>query len=113
MRAASSQQPCQDEDFNEHQCTAAEVAEQKRNWEEDEQQKLQQDRAECQAMRAMMGGIDPTDPKAAKNWPSGCGGRPAGSASSYLGDGLFEVDFAVDRQARRTTSSFPTSSGSR
>ena len=36
-------QPCLNDDLKEHPCTAAEVAEQKRKWQEDKQQKPQQD----------------------------------------------------------------------
>lgn len=88
-------QPCLNDDLKEHPCTAAEVAEQKRKWQEDKQQKLQQDQQNRQAMRAMMGGIDPNDPRAAQQLAEHMRRQAGWRSVSYLGDGLFQVDFAV------------------
>lgn len=88
-------QPCLDDDLNEHSCSAAELAEQKRTWEEAKQQKLQQDQQNRETMRAMLGGIDPADPQAAKQLAERMQRQAGWRSVNYLGDGLFEVDFAV------------------
>jgi hypothetical protein len=87
--------PCTEGDLKERKCTAAEIAEQKRKWEEEKQEKLKQDQQNRQVMRAMLGGIDPNDPKAAEEL-AGHMRRQAGWRSvAYLGDGLFQVDFSI------------------
>jgi hypothetical protein len=93
--AEFSPEACTDDDFNERKCTTAEIAEQKRKWQEEKQDKLKQDEQNRQAMRAMLGGIDPSDPKAAQQLADHMRRQAGWRSVNYLGDGLFEVDFSV------------------
>jgi len=93
--SAFAQQPCQDDDFNERKCTAAELAEQKRTWEGEQQKNKQQGQKNAEAMRAMLGGIDPADPQAAKELAERLRHQAGWRSVTYVGDGLFEVDFSL------------------
>ena len=88
-------QPCLDDNQDEHPCTKAELAEQRRKWREYKQQKLQQDQQNRQAMRAMLGGIDPNDPQAAQQLAEHMRRQAGWHSVAYIGDGMFEVDFSV------------------
>ncbi len=89
------QQTCEDEDFKERTCTADEIAEQKRSWDEERQKKKQEDQKNAEMMRAMLGGIDPADPAAAKELADRLRKQAGWRSVTYVGDGLFEVDFSL------------------
>jgi len=93
--SAFAAQPCQDDDFNERKCTAAELAEQKRTWEAEQQKNKQQEQKNAEMMRAMLGGIDPADPQAAKELAERLRHQAGWRSVTYVGDGLFEVDFSL------------------
>jgi hypothetical protein len=86
---------CYDDDLNERKCTADELADQKRNWEEEKANKAKQDKNNAEMMRAMLGGIDPADPEAAKEMADRLRHQAGWHTVNYLGDGLFEVDFSL------------------
>jgi hypothetical protein len=86
---------CYDDDLNERKCTADEIAEQRRNWEQEKANKAKEDKNNAEMMRAMLGGIDPADPEAAKELADRLRHQAGWRAVNYLGDGLFEVDFAL------------------
>jgi len=86
---------CHDDTLDERTCTADELAEQKRTWEDDKQKKKQDEQKNAEAMRAMLGGIDPADPAAAQELAERLRHQAGWRSVNYLGDGLFEVDFAL------------------
>jgi hypothetical protein len=86
---------CYDDDLNERKCTADELAEQKRNWEEQKANKAKEDKNNAEMMRAMLGGIDPADPEAAKEMADRLRHQAGWRSVNYVGDGLFEVDFSL------------------
>jgi hypothetical protein len=86
---------CYDDNLDERKCTADELAEQKRTWESEKQSKKAQEQKNAETMRTMLGGIDPADPEAAKELAERLRHQAGWRAVTYVGDGLFEVDFAV------------------
>jgi hypothetical protein len=86
---------CYDDDLNERKCTADELAGQKRNWEEQKANKAKEDKNNAEMMRAMLGGIDPADPEAAKEMADRLRHQAGWRSVNYVGDGLFEVDFSL------------------
>jgi hypothetical protein len=92
---AFAPQPCEDEDFRERTCTADELAKQKHDWEDEKAKKQQEDKKNAETMRAMLGGIDPADPAAAKELADRLRHQAGWRTVNYLGDGLFEVDFSL------------------
>ena len=90
-----AQEPCKDEDFNERPCTADELARQKQAWEDERRKKKQEDANNAAMVRAMLGGIDPADPAAANELAARLRHQAGWRSVTYLGDGLFEVDFSL------------------
>lgn len=80
---------------SERECTKDELAQQRTDW--DEQQKLaaENKQREGVAMRTMLGGIDPGDPKAAEEIAARLRKQAGWRSVEYKGDGLFVVDFAI------------------
>lgn len=89
-------EPCHVGDGDvERLCTPAEVAEQRKEW--DERQKASAERAKKDAEQAkvLFGGIDPTSPRAAEEMAERLRKQAGWKSVVYKGDGLYEVDFAI------------------
>jgi hypothetical protein len=101
-------QPCfDDEEFEERPCTDEEVAQQRHDWEAEKQRKIENADKESEMMRAMLGGIDPADPQAARELAERLQRQAGWRQVDYLGDGLFEVDFALSSRMSHDFA-FPT-----
>jgi hypothetical protein len=87
--------PCWDDDFNDRECTEEEIAEQREAWEAAADERKSRDEREAEAMREFLGGIDPSDPKAAEELAERLRRQEGWRQVDYRGDGLFEVDFAI------------------
>lgn len=79
----------------ERKCTATEVAEQKKSWEEAQTATRSRRERDAQSMKAMFGGIDPADPKAAEEFAERLRRQAGWRKVEYRGEGLFDVDFAL------------------
>jgi hypothetical protein len=87
---------CIDEEtYAERECTAEEEADQRAQWEEGAAQRAEQKEKEAKQMAAMMGGIDPTDPKAAEELVRLLERQKGWNRVVHKGDGLFEVSYSV------------------
>lgn len=90
-------QPCyQEEEFEERSCTSEEIEQQRKDWETARTEKLASADKETAAMRALLGGIDPADPAAAQELTERLRRQEGWRKVEYKGDGLFDVDFAID-----------------
>lgn len=91
------EQPCYSEDdFEERTCSADELAEQKRGWEADREQRIKSQKKDAEMMSAMLGGIDPADPAAAEELAKRLLRQKGWNAVEYRGDGLYVVEFRID-----------------
>lgn len=89
-------QPCNAEGSGEERsCTEAEVNRQKAEWAEQRAQAENRRKRENEQMKAILGGIDPSDPKAAEELAGRLRRQAGWRKVDYKGDGLFEVDFAI------------------
>lgn len=86
---------CWDDDFNERECTEEEIAEQRATWNVDAEQRRARAEQDAAAMRQMLGGIDPADPKAAEELAARLRRQEGWKRVDYRGDGLFEVEFSL------------------
>lgn len=106
-------QPCYSEDeFEERECTAEELEQQQANWEAGLEARLAEAERESQMMSGLLGGIDPADPQAAEELAAKLRRQEGWRKVEYKGDGLFEVDFAIESRlghdfAFPTFESFP------
>jgi len=90
-------QPCyEEEEFEERPCTGEEVEQQRKDWETARTEKSASADKETAAMRALLGGIDPADPAAAQELTERLRRQEGWRKVEYKGDGLFDVDFAID-----------------
>ena len=101
-------EPCwDDEEFEERDCSAEEIAEQRSEWEDEQERKAAEAERNAQMMSGMLGGIDPADPAAAEELAERLSRQAGWNAVTYSGDGLFEVDFAISSRMSHDFA-FPT-----
>lgn len=88
-------QSCWDEDFNDRECTAEEIAQQQSEWEANKENAAAEDERNSEAFKMLMGGVDPTDPKAAEEIARRLRRQEGWKRVDYMGNGLFSVDFTL------------------
>jgi hypothetical protein len=76
-------------------CTKAEVDAQRAAWESERGGRQAKKSQEDQAMKAMLGGIDPADPRAAQDLADRLSRQAGWRSVVNKGDGKFDVDFAI------------------
>jgi hypothetical protein len=79
-------------------CTAAEIDQQKSEWEQQRSSAADRKRRDAESMKAMFGGIDPADPRAAEELAVRLRRQAGWRRVTYRGDGLYDVDFAISGQ---------------
>ncbi|MCW1428073.1 hypothetical protein [Novosphingobium sp. JCM 18896] len=84
-----------DDTFDERPCTDEDLAKQKQAWEEEQARSAEKRQQDAQSMRAILGGIDPSSPKAAEELAARLRRQAGWKRVDYKGDGLFDVDFAI------------------
>ena len=99
----------------ERPCTAAELAGQKTAWAEQQRRSAERKSQNSEPMKAMLGGIDPADPRAAEEFAQRLRRQTGWKRLDYRGDGLFNVDFALSGRLDHdftfpTIERFPTTS---
>ena len=88
--------PCYTEDGDaERTCSSGELAEQKEEWEQERQRQLEKNKREAESAKMFLGGIDPSDPKAANEFAERLRRQAGWRKVEYKGDGLFDVEFAI------------------
>lgn len=96
-----------EETFEERKCSSAELAQQKQDWEAEQRNRAEKDRTDAQAARAMLGGIDPDDPRAAEELAARLRKQAGWRRVVYKGKGLYDVDFHLSGTLDRDFA-FPT-----
>lgn len=90
---------CYDDDgLEERPCTAEDTEQQKREWEDARKRTAESRKQETDSMKAIFGGIDPGDPRAAEELAQRLRRQAGWRKVEYKGDGLFDVDFAIAGQ---------------
>lgn len=92
--------PCyDDESGNERKCSKDELTEQRRAWEQDiaasRAAAAEKKKSDDQMMKAMLGGIDPADPRAAAEFADRLRRQKGLKSVIDRGDGRFEVEYTV------------------
>jgi hypothetical protein len=100
-----------DNSGDERECTADELAEQKKGWEEDiaasKAASEEKKKSDEQMMKTMLGGIDPADPRAAQEFADRLHRQKGWKSVIDKGDGRFEVGYAITGRLDHDFS-FPT-----
>ncbi len=84
-----------DETFETRECTKEEEADQRKTWDEGAAARKTKKEQDAAAMRAMLGGIDPSDPAAAEELAAKLRRQVGWNRVDYKGDGLFDVSFSL------------------
>ncbi len=86
---------CYDDDFKERPCTKDELAEQRKTWDEGAADREAKAKKDAEQAKAMFGGLDPSDPKAAEELAARLRRQVGWKSVVYQGDGLYLVEFAL------------------
>jgi hypothetical protein len=84
-----------DDNMSERECSEAELEAQQAAWEIEQQAGAEKRKKEAGEMKALLGGIDPSDPKAGEELAQRLRRQAGWKSVTYKGDGLYEVDFAI------------------
>lgn len=82
-----------DETFEERECTEDELAEQRADWDAGASERKARKEQEAKQMAAIMGGIDPSDPKAADELVKLLSRQKGWERVVHKGDGVFDVSY--------------------
>lgn len=87
---------CYDEKSgDERQCTTKEAAEHREQWDADADSRAAKRKRDAEEMRMFLGGIDPSDPKAADKFAEKLQTQTGWRSVVNKGNGVFDVDFAI------------------
>lgn len=84
-----------DETYESRDCTAEETAEQRAEWDAGAAERAEKARKDAETMKAIMGGIDPSAPKAAEELVRLLERQKGWNRVVHKGDGVFEVSYAL------------------
>ena len=79
----------------ERPCTPAELATQRKSWDEAKRASTDGSPRERESMKALLGGLDLEDPRAAHELAARMRSQAGWRRADYLGNGTFAVDFAI------------------
>ena len=79
----------------ERTCTAAELADQKKDWDADQKAQAEKDAKDHAMIVKVLGGVDPNDPKSAAEIAARLSGQTGFKQVTYLGNGRYDVDYAI------------------
>ena len=108
VSATFAPQTCSnDKTGDERPCTKAELDAQKADWDFEQQADQDRKKEKNESMKAVLGGIDPQDPKAGEELAERLRKQAGWNKVTYKGDGVYEVEFAISGQLDHDFS-FPT-----
>lgn len=88
--------PCYADDSGEERdCAKPDLDQQKTEWEDGRRSAAERKKRDADMAKAMLGGIDPSDPKAAEEFAARLRKQAGWKRVDYKGKGLFDVDFAI------------------
>lgn len=85
----------EDDEMSQRECSKEELDAQKGAWEVEQQADAERRKKEAAEMKALLGGIDPSDPKAGEELALRLRRQVGWKSVTYKGDGLYDVDFAI------------------
>ena len=89
-------QPCHaDETGEDRPCSADELSTQRSDWETGQEASRAKKKQDAEMARQMLGGIDPSDPRAAEELAERMRKQAGWRSVQYAGDGKYVVDFSI------------------
>ena len=84
-----------EDDFEERDCTETEIAEQKKDW-DDQQVRRKKEKEQAKKMfAALLGGVDPDDPKTIERFTKEVERLAAWNKVEHMGNGVFKIDYST------------------
>lgn len=93
--AAAAVEEMEDEDFEERDCTEAEIAEQKKEWDEQQARKKKEKEQAKKMFAMLLGGVDPEDPKTIERFTKEVERLAAWNKVEHMGNGVFKIDYST------------------
>ena len=100
-------EPCYDDEYEVRDCTDEDITRQKSDWEEAAAARAESDKKELETLKAMLGGIDPSDPEATREIADRLEKQRGWDKVTYMGDGVYDVEFTISGQLTHDFA-FPT-----
>jgi hypothetical protein len=91
--AAAADAASVEDGFEERDCTADEIAEQKKEWDENQERRKKEKEQSKKMFSALLGGVDPEDPKTIAKFTKEVERLAAWNKVEHLGNGVFKVDY--------------------
>lgn len=85
----------EDDSDNIRPCKPDEIAQQRKDWQVERDAAKAKAAKDAESAKAMLGGIDPTDPKASEQFAAHLARQAGWKSVVSKGDGRFEVEFAI------------------
>ena len=84
-----------EDEFEERDCTETEIAEQKKDW-DDQQVRRKKEKEQAKKMfAALLGGVDPDDPKTIERFTKEVERLAAWNKVEHIGNGVFKIDYST------------------
>ncbi|MGL5837447.1 MAG: hypothetical protein ACRCY3_02995 [Sphingorhabdus sp.] len=93
--AAIAAAVAEESNFEERECTAAEVEQQKKEWDEAQAAQKKEKEQAKKMFAMMMGGIDPSNPKTIERFTKEVERLAAWNKVEHLGNGVFMIDYST------------------
>ncbi len=91
-------EPCYDDEYEVRECTEADIAMQKETWKESQMMAAESRKKDLEMMKAMLGGIDPSDPAATQEVADRLEKQRGWDKVTYMGNGIYDVEFTISGQ---------------
>ncbi len=87
-----------DTEFEERDCTETEIAEQRKEWDEQQERRKKEKEQTKKMFAALLGGVDPDDPKTIERFTKEVERLAAWNKVEHKGNGVFMIDYSTKGQ---------------
>lgn len=84
-----------DSEFEERDCTETEIAEQRKEWDEQQERRKTEKEQSKKMFAALLGGVDPDDPKTIERFTKEVERLAAWNKVEHKGNGVFMIDYST------------------
>ena len=84
-----------EDEFEERDCTEAEIAEQKKEWDDGQVRRKKEKEQAKKMFAALLGGVDPDDPKTIARFTKEVERLAAWNKVEHIGNGVFNIDYST------------------
>ena len=93
--AAIEDEAAMEDEFEERDCTETEIADQKKDWDEQQVRRKKEKEQAKKMFAALLGGVDPDDPKTIERFTKEVERLAAWNKVEHIGNGVFKIDYST------------------